>query len=150
MSRTAPRITHVLETSLYVADLDRSAAFYQRLFGLPQFLRDARMCALGVPGAQVLLLFRRGASTQPGHTPGGTVPPHDGHGTLHLCFAIPAEDLDGWRERLEEQGIALESRVDWAGGASVSLYFRDPDGHSLEVATPRLWPNYAPAPAPDA
>ena len=142
MSRTAPRVTRVLETSLYVADLDRSATFYRRLFGLPEFMRDGRMCALGVPGAQVLLLFRRGGSTGPSVTPGGTIPPHDGHGTLHLCFAIPAEDLEGWQERLTDQGIAVESRVIWADGRSVSLYFRDPDGHSLELATPGLWPNY--------
>jgi catechol 2,3-dioxygenase-like lactoylglutathione lyase family enzyme len=37
-------------------------------------------------------------------------------------------------------GIAIESRITWARGGT-SLYFRDPDGHSLEVATPGLWPN---------
>ena len=134
-------VTHVLETALYVADLDRSAAFYQRLFGFPLFLRDERMCALGVPGAQVLLLFRVGASVQPSATPWGTVPPHDGHGRLHLAFAIRQSDLPGWERLLDANAIALESRVSWPSG-SVSLYFRDPDGHSLEVATPKLWPNY--------
>ncbi len=137
-----PRITHVLETALYVADLDRAAAFYRRLFGFPEFMRDARMCALGVPGAQVLLLFRQGATTAPSRTPGGIIPPHDGQGRLHLCFAIPAADLEGWQARLAAQGVAVESRVVWPGGLSVSLYFRDPDEHSLELATPRLWPNY--------
>ncbi len=142
MTDDAPRVTHVLETSLYVADLDRSQAFYERLFGFPPFLRDGRMCALGVPGRQVLLLFRSGAAAVPGVTPGGTIPPHDGQGRLHLCFAIPAADLPAWKDRLAAQDIAVESRVDWPSG-SVSLYFRDPDGHSLEVATPRLWPNYS-------
>lgn len=141
MSGNPPRVTHVLETSLYVADLDRSQAFYERLFGFPLFIRDARMCALGVPGAQVLLLFRRGAAAVPGATPGGTIPPHDGHGALHLCFAIPADDLAGWERRLAGHGIDVESRIAWPRGG-VSLYFRDPDGHSLEVATPGLWPNY--------
>ncbi|HWQ03343.1 MAG TPA: glyoxalase, partial [Candidatus Nitrosotenuis sp.] len=23
-----------------------------------------------------------------------------------------------------------------------SIYFRDPDGHSLELVTPGVWPNY--------
>ncbi len=141
MSADLPRVTHVLETSLYVADLDRARDFYQCVFGFPQFIRDSRMCALGVPGAQVLLLFRQGAAATPGHTAGGTIPPHDGHGRLHLCFAIPEDDLPGWERRLASLGVAIESRVDWPSG-SVSLYFRDPDGHSVEVATPRLWPNY--------
>ncbi|HET9019601.1 MAG TPA: VOC family protein [Acetobacteraceae bacterium] len=142
MTSEAPRVTHVLETSLYVTDLDRAQAFYQRLFGFPPFLRDGRMCALGVPGSQVLLLFRREGSVAPSPAPdGGFIPAHDGRGTLHLCFAIPEEDLAGWERRLAAQDIAVESRVAWPGG-SVSLYFRDPDGHSLEVATPLLWPNY--------
>ncbi len=53
-----PRTSGVLETSLYVADLDRSCEFYQRVFGFERFVHDGRMCALGVPGGQVLLLFR--------------------------------------------------------------------------------------------
>jgi len=140
MPQASPHVTHVLETSLYVADLDRSQAFYQRLFGFPPFLRDARMCALGVPGAAVLLLFRHGASAAPSATPGGSIPAHDATGRQHLCFAIAEETLPAWERLLAAQGIAVESRVDWPSG-SVSLYFRDPDGHSLEVATPRLWPN---------
>lgn len=141
MTETTPRVTHVLETSLYVADLDRSRAFYQGLFGFAEFLRDERMCALEIPGRQVLLLFRRGASLQPSPTPGGVIPPHDGHGTLHLAFAIAADTLADWERRLGERGIAVESRVNWAAGG-ISVYFRDPDQHSIELATPGLWPNY--------
>lgn len=140
MDRDPPRVTHILETSLYVADLDRAQQFYQHLFGFPVFMRDGRMCALGVPGAQVLLLFRQGGSLTPGATPGGTIPPHDGRGNLHLCFAIPENALAAWQQRLADAGIAVESRVTWPRGG-ISLYFRDPDGHSLEVATPGLWPN---------
>jgi catechol 2,3-dioxygenase-like lactoylglutathione lyase family enzyme len=141
MNSEASRVTQVLETSLYVTDLDRSQAFYQRLFGFPVFTRDGRMCALGAPGAQVLLLFRRGGSVRASPTPGGTIPPHDGEGRLHLCFAIPATELPAWEQRLAMQGIDIESRVEGPRGG-VSIYFRDPDGHSLEVATPGLWPNY--------
>jgi catechol 2,3-dioxygenase-like lactoylglutathione lyase family enzyme len=141
MDREPARVAHILETSLYVADLDRSQQFYEALFGFPVFMRDRRMCALGVPGAQVLLLFRRGGSLAPSPAPGGTIPPHDGQGNLHLCFAIPEDTLAAWEERLAAAGIAVESRVRWPRGGT-SLYFRDPDGHSLEVATPGLWPNY--------
>lgn len=136
-----PGVTHILETALYVEDLERSAAFYQGLFGWPLFLRDARMAAFGVPGRQVLLLFRLGASTQPSHTPFGSIPPHDGHGTQHLAFAIEDAALPEWEAALAVAGVALESRLQWGSG-STALYFRDPDGHSIELATPRLWPNY--------
>jgi catechol-2,3-dioxygenase len=136
-----PSISHILETSLYVADIDRSAEFYQRVFSFDMIFQDDRMCALRVPGSGVLLLFKENGSLQPHPTPGGIIPPHGGSGQLHLCFAIPLAGLEGWIAHLAEQKIALESRViQYFGGTS--LYFRDPDGHSLEVATPGLWPNF--------
>ena len=136
-----PPISRILETSLYVADLARSKQFYQDVFGFETFLEDQRMVGMGVPGEGVLLLFRIGGSTEPSPTPGGVIPPHDGRGTQHLCFAIPHMSFDDWGRHLQACGIALESRVAWPHGGT-SLYFRDPDGHSLEVATPGLWPNY--------
>jgi catechol 2,3-dioxygenase-like lactoylglutathione lyase family enzyme len=59
---------------------------------------------------------------------------------LHLAFAIPYGELAAWETHLGNQGVAVESQIDWPRGGT-SLYFRDPDGHSLEVATPGLWPN---------
>ncbi len=136
-----PRVSGVLETSLYVEDLGRAQAFFQRVFGFESFVDDGRMCALGVPGAQVLLLFRRGSTDAPAPGPGGSaIPAHRGDGPLHVCFAIPFGELSAWEEHLSREGVAVESRVRWARGGT-SLYFRDPDGNSIEVATPGLWPN---------
>jgi len=136
-----PIVSHILETSLYVGDLQRSAEFYQELFGFRLLLQDHRMCALQVPASGVLLLFKHDGALKPSPTPGGIIPPHGGSGALHLCFAIPLASLDGWVSHLEQHGIAVESRVRQHFGG-ISLYFRDPDGHSLEVATPGLWENY--------
>ena len=136
-----PRLGHVLETSLYVSNLGTSHDFYARVLGFEQFLRDERMCAMGVPGAGVLLLFARGGSAQPSRTPAGVIPAHDGRGTLHLAFAIPAGELDAWSAHLSAQSVAIESRITWPRGGT-SLYFRDPDAHSVEVATPGLWPSH--------
>ena len=136
-----PRVSHPLEYGLYVAELDRAEAFYRRVFGFERFLRDQRMAALGVPGGSVLLLFVQGGSVHPSATPGGTIPPHDARGAQHLAFAIPPRELEAWEAHLGAETVAVESRVTWPTG-SVSLYFRDPDGHSVEIATPALWPNY--------
>ena len=137
----APRVSGLLETALYVTDPDQSSAFYERVFGFEPFLRESRMVGLGVPGGQVLLLFRRGGSVQPSPAPGGLIPAHDGSGVLHVCFAVPLAELDHWRRHLSEQGVAIESEVVQAFGGT-SLYFRDPDDHSIEIAVPGLWPNY--------
>ncbi|MGC8476175.1 MAG: VOC family protein [Acetobacteraceae bacterium] len=138
---TAPRLTGVMETALYVADPAASASFYRDLFGLETFFQDPRMIALGLPGGAVLLLFARGATGQPAPAPGGAfIPPHGGAGALHLCLGVPWAELPAWERQLAARGIAVESRVTWPRGGR-SLYFRDPDGHSIELATPGLWPN---------
>jgi len=136
-----PRIGGILETSLYFDDLAAAVAFYRELFGFELFFDEHRMAALGVPGGQVLLLFQRGATSEPAPGPGGgVIPPHHGEGNLHLCFAIPYGELAAWEKHLLDRGIEIESRLYWARGGT-SLYFRDPEGNSLEVATPGLWPN---------
>lgn len=142
MPRAAPRVSQILETSLYVEDLDRSRAFYETIFNFGTIFQDGRMCAMEVPGEGVLLLFRHGMTDEPAPGPdNGFIPPHHGRGALHLAFAIPLRELSAWEDHLQRQDVAIESRLAWPAGGT-SLYFRDPDGHSLEVATPGLWPNY--------
>jgi catechol 2,3-dioxygenase-like lactoylglutathione lyase family enzyme len=58
-----------------------------------------------------------------------------------MAFSIAAGALADWEARLAEAGVAIESRVKWPRGGE-SIYFRDPDGHVLELATPGLWPGY--------
>lgn len=135
----APPLSGVLETALYVDDMDRARAFYEGVLGLSPMFRDARLTAYPVGGRSALLVFRRGGANQTAHMPGGTIPPHDGAGPIHCALAIAAEDLPGWERRLAARGVAIEGRTRWPRG-SISIYFRDPDGHLLELATPGLWP----------
>ena len=115
--------------------------FYERVFGFEALIRDDRLCALAVPGHQVFLLFKKGASKRDGHTSGGVIPGHDGDGHLHMAFAIEKKELKGWRGWLDEQGIEIESTVEWPRGGT-SIYFRDPDRHVIELATPGTWQVY--------
>jgi catechol 2,3-dioxygenase-like lactoylglutathione lyase family enzyme len=138
---TVPELTGVLETSLYVEDLERSRAFYTKLFEVEVLASDHRMCALDISGRQVLLLFKKGASEEPSETAGGTIPPHDGDGELHLAFAVPTSSLPEWEQRLRDQRIPVESRVCWPRGGR-SVYFNDPDSHVVELATPGVWEIY--------
>ena len=134
-------LTGVMETALYVADMDRSVAFYSELFGFDVLVSDRRLTALRVCPGQVVLLFAKGGSTEPITGPGGVIPPHDGSGNLHMAFSIPASALADWERRLVDRAIDIESRVMWPRGGT-SLYFRDPDDHVIELATPGVWPNY--------
>lgn len=134
-----PRVTRILETALYVQDPETSARFYEQVLGLEVMTRTERLIAMHAGAGTVLLLFRRGATGTGGDFPGGWIPPHHGEGPAHFAFAIASQDLEGWRARLEHAGVAIESQVTWDRGG-VSLYFRDPDGHSVELATEGLWP----------
>ena len=129
-----PTVDGVLETSLYVEDLERSSSFYTSLFGFEVMVADARLHALAVPGKHVLLLFRKRASLN-------MDTPHDGDGRLHLAFSIAKDALADWESRLNELAISIESRVTWPRGGQ-SLYFRDPEQHLLELVTPGCWDNY--------
>jgi catechol 2,3-dioxygenase-like lactoylglutathione lyase family enzyme len=143
-----PSVVRLLETALYVADLDRSYDFYKRVLGLGPDVgitdekeSQKRFRPLQIPGGQVLLLFPKGSTTTTAVLPGGTIPPHDGNGRLHLAFAISAAEVDAWRERLQSHGVSIEGEMEWPRGGT-SLYFRDPDGHLVELATPGLWSIY--------
>lgn len=130
-----PKIDGILESSLYVSDVQRSVHFYEETFGfrvISEF--GERGCAMQAGQRQVLLLFKKGASL-------ATQTPHDGDGELHLAFAIPSAELANWESWLEQRGIAVEEKRTWDLGGW-SLYFRDPDRHLLELATPGTWSVY--------
>jgi catechol 2,3-dioxygenase-like lactoylglutathione lyase family enzyme len=136
-----PAITGLLETALYVDDLPRAREFYEDVFGFRAMVSDDRLCAFNVVGRDVLLLFARGKATEPAEIPGGVIPPHDGSGPLHLAFSIDRAELPKWESKLADAGIPIESRVAWPRGGE-SIYFRDPDGHLLELLTPGVWEIY--------
>jgi catechol 2,3-dioxygenase-like lactoylglutathione lyase family enzyme len=136
-----PALSGLLETALYVRDVSVSVDFYTNFLGL-KILQEpdqqATFAALLIPGGAVLLIFRIGANQKPIELSGGTIPPHDGRGTLHLAFAIPTEEMDYWRSRLTDSGFNIESEMRWPNGCR-SIYFRDPDQHLVELASSDLW-----------
>jgi len=130
-----PKTEGILESSLYVNDVARSAQFYEKIFGF-RVISDfgQRGCAMGAGVHQVLLLFMKGGSVR-------TQSPHDGNGELHLAFAVRAEELAVWEDWLVENGIVVEEKRAWELGGQ-SIYFRDPDRHLIEIATPGVWSIY--------
>ena len=103
----APPIAGVLETAIYVADLDRARAFYEEVLGLSPMFSATRLVAYAVG---------------------------------RFALSVAAADLPAWATRMAAHGVAEAGRTQWPRGGT-SLYFRDPDGHLLELATPGIWPN---------
>ena len=140
-----PHLTRLLETALYVSDLDRAQRFYETVLDLkPLFdgsdpAADARFRPMALPGNSVLLLFKHGATTDTAILPGGTIPGHGATGQIHIAFAV--DSLNGWKEHLAAHHVPIAGETRWPRGGT-SWYFRDPDGHLLELATPGIWPIY--------
>src|SRR5271169_678155 len=133
-----PAMTGIVETAIYVEDVERASAFYEMVLGLQRIAGDDRFRAYSVAGRDVLLLFKRGATAQPLATPYGVIPPHDCAGQNHFAFAISADELAAWEKHLDEHVIPVEGRVQWPRGGT-SIYFRDPDDNLVEFATPGMW-----------
>jgi catechol 2,3-dioxygenase-like lactoylglutathione lyase family enzyme len=130
-----PKSDGILESSLYVENVSASGNFYERIFGF-RIISDfgERGCAMQAGEHQVLLLFKKGGSL--------SIPsPHNGDGELHIAFAISASELTRWEAWLQDNGIAVEEKRTWDGGGQ-SIYFRDPDRHLLEIASPGVWSIY--------
>jgi catechol 2,3-dioxygenase-like lactoylglutathione lyase family enzyme len=136
-----PKLNGVLETAIHTEDMVLSRAFYEGVLGLESIFSDNRLSAYAVGGRDVLLVFRKGATGETVSLPSGTIPGHAGNGTLHMAFAIEKDELDQWEQHLALRGVLIEGRNDWSRGGR-SIYFRDPDGHLLELATPGLWSVY--------
>lgn len=124
------RIQHV---GLVVADLDRSRRFYADALGLdevprpPNFAFDGAWFRFG--GTEIHLL-------SDAHATGGAGQPDPGAGaergmTHHLAFEV--DDLEAARARLDENGVRLEGGPMPRGDGYVQVFFRDPDGHVLEL-----------------
>ncbi len=133
-----PQINGILETSLYVTHPTKSFEFYRRVFGFELIDTDpkegisdeTRLCAMRAGDRSILLLFKKAATADTNVT-----------GAIHVAFGISRADLPAWEAWLSQQGITIELRKTWKYGGE-ALYFRDPDGHLLEVVTPGVWSIY--------
>ena len=65
----------------------------------------------------------------------------DATGPAHMAFAIAAVHYDPWLAHLRHRQVVMRGEMTWEHGGR-SIYFEDPDGHVLEMATPGIWPNY--------
>lgn len=134
--RPSMRVSEVLESALYVDDLEASQSFYTELLGLIFFSKVEGRHVFLRCGNRMVLLFNTKATEV---SAGGSMdaPVHGAHGEGHLAFAVRANEIDLWKSYLTENGVEIEREIQF--GKSRSIYFRDPSGNSLEIASPLLW-----------
>ncbi len=130
------QVKQVLETCLYVDDLEAAEAFYSQVLGLKAFSKVEGRHVFFQCGSGVFLVFNPARTNQPeGPLP---VPTHGARGPGHVAFAMSPEEIESWREQLRQKGVEIEAEITWPSGGQ-SLYFRDPAGNSVELATAQTW-----------
>jgi catechol 2,3-dioxygenase-like lactoylglutathione lyase family enzyme len=129
----------ILESTLYCKDLEAARDFYSEVLGLEIIGAEKGRHVFFRCGSGVLLLFNPERTLQVWLSADSRViPSHGAEGPGHLAFAATAAELGRWKRHLESSGVAIETEVTWPQGGR-SIYFRDPAGNSLEIATPELW-----------
>lgn len=128
----------ILETSLYVANLEDARSFYGGLLGLEEVTAVEGRHVFYRCGQGMLLLFVAAETVKPPGNPKMPVPTHGATGPGHACFCASADELNRWADLFLSQGIEIEADFCWPNGAR-SIYVRDPSGNSIEFAEPRLW-----------
>lgn len=126
----------VLETCLYAEDLEAAEDFYSRVLGLKAFskVEGRHLFFRCDPG--VFLVFNPARTVEAeGKIP---VPTHGARGEGHVAFTMEETEIPAWREHLAQHGVEIEAEITWPSGGR-SLYFRDPAGNSLELATRQTW-----------
>jgi catechol 2,3-dioxygenase-like lactoylglutathione lyase family enzyme len=127
-------IKAIIETAIYVDDLNVTEAFYRTILGLTMIAKEpGHHVFFQVGEASVLLAFIADTTLKGDH-----LPPHGAKGPGHFALGIDANDLDAWRQKLQENGIAIEQEVEWPRGGK-SIYFRDPAGNLVELISPGIW-----------
>ncbi len=128
--------------SAMAADIDRTDEFYQHVLGMPLIRKsinydDPEMphwywgVGEGLPGTIITYfgmnhLLARGLRPISGQVGRGL--------THHFAFEVSNDEaLQSWRERLQGHGLQVTPVLDRK--YFHSIYFADPDGHILEIAT---------------
>lgn len=125
MSFSPIRLNHAV---LFVADLDRSVAFYEGTFGMEVMAREpgANAAFLGLPRSgnhHDLGLFGVGTAGGPKR--------HGAIGLYHLAWQLDTlDELAEARRVLREHGAYTGQS---SHGATKSLYGADPDGNEFEI-----------------
>ena len=107
-------------------DKEQSARFYERIFGLKYDGLLGHFAPIRIPGQSLSLDFDNRTSFQP----------------HHYAFKVGEPEFDDIFARVKAEGLAYGSgpfapddmKINhWNGGRGV--YFRDPNGHLLELLT---------------
>lgn len=111
----ATGVDHVV---LHVKDVQRSKKFYTEILGMTAYREDDGQVFLHA-GQQGVALFKKA----------GDAPLIAGSDLNHLALNVASGTYETLKAELESHGVAVTGRP----GEDRCIYFRDPDGHRLQL-----------------
>jgi catechol 2,3-dioxygenase-like lactoylglutathione lyase family enzyme len=131
MTTTKIKLNGLDHFALNVKDMNRAENFYTQVLGFPVIHRtetNAGLKHIEVDAGNVALALFESPDLDL-KTAHKTMT-DDGY--LHFAFGAPYDQFDATLQALKEEGVIMDGEPrDW--GKSVSVYFRDPDDHQLEI-----------------
>ena len=123
-------LRHLAYVILFVEDLERSLTFYKDILGMTVRHRAEGYAELTVEGPKFALLERWRLPALVGESESGLPPPatHEGE----VAFLV--QDVDKVYARLCSRGVAFVCAPEDRPWGQRTAYFRDPDGHLIELA----------------
>ena len=107
---------------LYVRDMNSTKAFYTDVLGMTVYREDDGQVFLHA-GQQGVALFEKE----------GGAPLTAGNDLNHLALNVASGTYETLKAELEGRGVTVTGRP----GDDRCIYFRDPDGHRLQLTMPR-------------
>ena len=112
-------IDHIV---LHCADVERAKKFYTEILGMTVYREDPGQVFMHA-GGQGVALFKKS----------GDVPLSAGNDLNHMALTVTSGTYETLKADLERRGVAVGGRP----GEDRCIYFRDPDGHRLQLVFAR-------------
>lgn len=116
---------------LFADDFDALMEFYSKKVGLPVRLRADGYAEFAIEGAKFALLSRTRAADLIGDIQGG----RPATGSDACAVTVLVEDIDRVFRELCGRGVSFIGTPQDRPWGQRSVYFRDPEGHVVEIAT---------------
>src|SRR6266571_7338000 len=107
---------------LHVTDVQRAKKFYTDILGMKVYRENDRQVFLHA-GQQGVALFKKRDEA----------PLTTGNDLNHLALRVMTGTYEALKGELEKHGVDVTGRP----GEDRCIYFRDPDGHRLQLMIPR-------------
>jgi len=124
-------LTHI---AISVKDLNRTLAFYQKVFDVKVMYHHEDFLQVNTPGCNDVIVFEKKKADPGSYLPAGRHGQNGKTGGItHFGFRLRnAKDIEEMAERIKVAGGKIVEKGEFVPGEPY-IFFKDPDGYEVEV-----------------